>query len=193
MAKEKKKQLESTFLNMFIILTLFSLVSSFALAFTFKKTKDGIAKANKRKLEQAIKKVLPKFDKLGKRYKVKGFPRAEFYPATKNGKLVGTAVKSVSDKGFSGDVWIMVGLDTTGKIYNTAVLQHTETPGLGTNMSSHKFKDQFNGKDPAKFKLKVKKDGGNVDAITAATFSSRAFCDAVQRAYSAWKKHGGEK
>ncbi len=59
-------------------------------------------------------------------------------------------------------------------------------------MTEPKFKDQFNEKNPAEFALKVKKDGGPVDAITAATISSRAFCDAVQRAYNTLKK-GGQK
>ena len=52
-------------------------------------------------------------------------------------------------------------------------------------MKDAKFKNQFNGKDPVRFKLKVKKDGGDVDAISAATISSRAFCEAVQKAYEA--------
>jgi electron transport complex protein RnfG len=50
------------------------------------------------------------------------------------------------------------------------------------------WSSQFEGKDPAEFRLAVKKDGGDVDAITAATISSRAFCDAVQRAYDEFVK-----
>ena len=64
---------------------------------------------------------------------------------------------------------------------------------VGDQNDRTKFKDQFNGKNPAQFVLKVKKDGGNVDAITAATVSSRAFCDAVQRAYDTYEKEGGNK
>jgi electron transport complex protein RnfG len=71
---------------------------------------------------------------------------------------------------------------------NITVLEHKETPGLGTKMAEPKFKDQFNGKNPADYDLKVIKDGGPVDAITAATISSRAFCDAVQRAYNTLQK-----
>jgi electron transport complex protein RnfG len=55
-------------------------------------------------------------------------------------------------------------------------------------MTEPKFKDQFKEKNPAEFSLKVRKDGGPVDAITAATISSRAFCDAVQRAYNTIQK-----
>jgi electron transport complex protein RnfG len=59
-------------------------------------------------------------------------------------------------------------------------------------MTEPLFKEQFNDKNPAMFALKVKKDGGQIDAITAATISSRAFCDAVQRAYSTLQ-NGGAK
>ena len=76
----------------------------------------------------------------------------------------------------------MVGLLTDGTINKVSVLQQSETPGLGANMVNPKFKDQFDGKNPASFKLNVKKDGGDVDAITAATISSRAFSEAVRTA-----------
>jgi electron transport complex protein RnfG len=73
------------------------------------------------------------------------------------------------------------------------VLAHKETPGLGDKMDASKsdFPLQFKGKNPADFKLHVTKDGGNVDAITAATISSRAFCDAVERAYVTFQKEKG--
>ena len=116
----------------------------------------------------------------------------EFNQAFNGDKLVGTAVATYTDIGFSGRFKIMVGFSPDGKIINTAVLEHKETPGLGTKLDSKKsdFPLQFKGKNPADFKLKVKKDGGDVDAITAATISSRAFCDALQRAYDTFKKAG---
>jgi electron transport complex protein RnfG len=57
-------------------------------------------------------------------------------------------------------------------------------------MTEPAFKDQFNNKNPSEFQLKVKKDGGTVDAITAATISSRAFCDALKRAYNTIEEGG---
>ena len=89
----------------------------------------------------------------------------------------------------------MVGLLPDGSINNISVLEHKETPGLGDKMQKSKstWSDQFNGKNPANYKLKVTKDGGDVDAITAATISSRAYCDAVQRAYDTFKSNGGIK
>jgi electron transport complex protein RnfG len=73
------------------------------------------------------------------------------------------------------------------------VTQHKETPGLGTKMSDPSFKDQFIDQNPESFNLLVTKDGGDVDAITAATISSRAFCDAVERAYKTYTKEGGQQ
>lgn len=84
----------------------------------------------------------------------------------------------------------MAGFKPDGTIINITVLEHKETPGLGTKMTEPSFKDQFVDKNPGNYELKVKKDGGPVDAITAATISSRAYCDAVQRAYNTLKKGG---
>jgi electron transport complex protein RnfG len=112
----------------------------------------------------------------------------DVFPAKKDDVLVGYAVTTYTKKGFSGNITLMAGFSPDGSIFNITVLEHKETPGLGTKMTEPKFKDQFKGKNPLQFKLKVKKDGGPVDAITAATISSRAFCDAVQRAYNTIQK-----
>ncbi len=189
MADKAKKKLESSFVNMLVVLTLIATLSAAALGFTYSKTKPLIDAVKKQKFEKAIKNVLPAFDKLGKKKSVEGFDRLELYPAYKGDTLIGTAVKSVTAKGFAGDVWIMVGITADGKIYNTSVLEQHETPGLGTKMDPV-MTSQMKGLDPAKTKLQVKKDGGDVDAITAATISSRAFLDAVSKAYAAWKKGG---
>jgi electron transport complex protein RnfG len=114
----------------------------------------------------------------------------EIYPAKKGGELVGYAVNTYTNDGFSGYINLMAGFKPDGTIINISVLNQKETPGLGTKMAEPGFKDQFKEKNPAEFSLKVKKDGGPVDAITAATISSRAFCDAVQRAYSTIQKGG---
>jgi len=86
----------------------------------------------------------------------------------------------------------MIGFDASGVIQGATVLSHTETPGLGAKMTGAEFLEQFSGFDPGSQQLKVVKDGGAVDAITAATISSRAFCDAAQRAYDAVAQ-GGER
>jgi electron transport complex protein RnfG len=114
----------------------------------------------------------------------------EIYPAKKDSIIVGYAVNTNTNKGFSGNISLMAGFKPDGTIINISVLDQKETPGLGTKMAEPLFKDQFNDKNPSEFSLKVKKDGGPVDAISAATISSRAFCDAVQRAYTTLQKGG---
>jgi electron transport complex protein RnfG len=116
----------------------------------------------------------------------------EIYPAKKNGEIIGYAVNTYTRTGFAGNISLMAGFRPDGTIISISVLEQKETPGLGTKMSEPRFKDQFNNKNPSEFRLKVKKDGGPVDAITSATISSRAFCDAVQRAYNTIQK-GGQK
>ena len=182
---DTKKKLASTFSNMVIVLTAAALVSSLALALTYSVTKEAIAMVEVNRTLKALGQVLPEFN--NKPYDEKFHPdvdkELEIYPARRDGRPVGTAVKTYSDRGFSDRIWIMVGFDKEKKINDVVVLKHTETPGLGSKMKKPKFKNQFKGKDPASFKLKVGKDGGDVDAISAATISSGAFCDAVQRAY----------
>lgn len=191
---EKKKQLPSTFKNMTLVLTVVALVSALSLSFTYLKTKDAIAAVQLKKTVDGIKNVLPPFDNnpYEERYSVDGFKGVEFYPAKKEGIPVGVAVKTYA-KGFGENIIIMVGFDKDGKIVNTSVIKHKETPGLGSKMGDPKFKDQFIGKSiPEGSGLKVTKDRGEIDAISAATISSRAFCRAVNRAYEGLMKGGGK-
>ncbi len=185
---------ESTFTNMVVTLFVVAIVAALALGSVYVVTKEPIALAKKKKQEAAIKAVLPDFDSL-KTVKIPdaaGDDSLQFNIALKNGKTVGVAINTYTEKGFAGRIDVMVGLLPDGTIYNTSILSMKETPGLGTKLDSKKsdFPLQFKGKNPAKYKLKVKKDGGDVDAITAATISSRAFCDALQRAYDTFKKSG---
>jgi len=186
----EKKKLPSTFFNMVVVLTLVCVVSALALGFTYSKTKDAIAQGKINKVLAALKDVLPEFDNNPYEEKStrKEYPGLIFYPASLAGGPVGTAVETFSGEGFGGDVRLMVGFTSDLRINAISVLGQTETPGLGTKMESPSFLKQFVGKDPAEFKTTVKKDGGDVDAITAATISSRAFCDAVNKALNALKQ-----
>jgi len=193
-------KLESSLKNMLMSLGGIALVASAILGFAYQATKEPIAKANKKILVNAIKVVSPadlKDSEVGEMYKLAPLDGEKdslaCYPVLNaDGKLVVTAISTYTNKGFAGHFAIMVGFRPDGTIVNTAVLQHAETPGLGDKMDKKKsdFSVQFNGKNPKDFKLKVTKDGGDVDAITAATISSRAFCDATNRAYEAYMKGG---
>lgn len=180
---------------MVVTLFLVTLIASTTLGFIYQLTKEPIAEAKLRKKNTAIKQVVPDFTNQ---------PNAEaydvavegdtmtVYPAKKDGKLVGAAVAAFTEKGYSGRIRLMVGFNADGSISNISVLEHQETPGLGDKIDKAKseWSSQFNGKNPEDFQLQVRKDGGDVDAITAATISSRAYCDAVQRAFKAFKKGG---
>jgi electron transport complex protein RnfG len=185
---------ESTFKNMVLSLTLISLVASACLGFVYKMTKAPIELSVLNKKLSAIKEVVPEFNNNPSeemyRLPTGDGDSLDVYPAKKDNKIVGYAVSTSTKKGFSGNIILITGFKPDGTIFNITVLEQKETPGLGTKMTERPFKDQFNDKNPAEFSLKVKKDGGQVDAITAATISSRAFCDAVQRAYSTLKKGG---
>lgn len=195
---------KSTFVNMLVVLFVVSTLAATALAFMYQATKEPIAKAKLEIKKKAIGKVLPEFDTLynpiDNMFKIalaEG-DSLECYPTKKGDKFSGYAIKSNTNKGFAGQFWIMIGFTPEGKIYNTAVLEQHETPGLGDKMQKSKsnWSEQFTNLDVPNIKdkdgdgvlIEVTKDQGTVDAITAATISSRAFCDACERAYMAFKK-----
>lgn len=176
---------------MAVCLFLVCLVCSALLGGVYVLTLDKINEEVVKKTNNAIALVTPEFD---------NEPSAEsqsvdldgeaitVYPARKDGQTVGYAVESFTSKGFSGTISVMVGFDMDGNIVGTSVISHAETPGLGAKMTEPAFYSQFVGKNPASFRLSVAKDGGDVDAITASTITSRAYCDAVDRAYRAFQK-----
>ena len=182
---------------MLLVLTGVTLVASLSLGFVYQWTKEPIAQTRLNTQLKAIDAVLKDYHN---NPVTDGFSVAvadmkdslSFFPGKRENKIIGYAVKTFSKKGYSGDIWLMVGFDTLGIIQNIKVLQHQETPGLGSKMSDEKFLSPFLGKSPEKFSLKVKKDGGDVDALSGATISSRAFSEGVQRGYDALKQlqHG---
>lgn len=185
---------------MVLSLTLISVGASAALGFVYELTKSPIEISMLNRKLEAIKQVVPAFtnnpnDEMFRLSTGEG-DSLDVYPAKNGEEIVGYAVTSYTNNGFSGFIRFAVGFTPDGTIYNITILEHKETPGLGTKMvpdgtpEKPEFKDQFKGKNPAEFTLKVKKDGGQVDAITAATISSRAYCDGVQRAYNTLEKGG---
>ena len=179
---------ESTFLNMIISLFAITIIAGAALGFINDVTEGPIAKAKLERKVNALKQVLPEFNnnpvelvKLIKSDKAKD--SIEIYTGMMDDKPIGIAVIGSSEKGYSGLVKIMVGFNLDASIKNIVVLEQKETPGLGTKMKGEKFMRQFRVKRPSEFKLKPKKDGGDVDAISGATISTRAFCEATQMAY----------
>ena len=187
---------KDTLFNMFIALFVICVVSGGVLGIVYSATKGPITKAENAKKTEAIENVLPEFQTL-KDVNIKSAVEGEdveipFYLAyDADNNFIGAAVETFTNKGFSGNVSLMVGILADGTVNKISVLQHAETPGLGSKMTEPSFKDQFNNKNADSFNFKVKKDGGDVDAITAATISSRAFCDAVNRALSTFENNKG--
>ena len=186
-------KLESSFKNMLLVLLGITLFSAFTLGSMYTLTKAPIEASKKAKQTNAIKMVLPPFEKIAEAEAVEVDGEGSFnvYKAyDKNDKFVGAAVESSSKNGFSGDIRIMIGFDVAGNIVDYSVLEQKETPGLGTKMvdwfKTDKAKQNIKGKNPATSNMTVNKDGGDVDAITAATISSRAFLEAVRVAYKAY-------
>ena len=195
---------------MLLVLTGVTAISVALLAYVNELTKGPIAEANAKTLNKALKQVLPEFtnnpvgesdtifsEKDGK--KVVDFI---VYPAKKGEEWVGSAVESKA-MGFGGELKVLVGFDAKGKIYNYSLLAHTETPGLGSKADkwfgaydatkgekavTHEMsKKSIIGMSPGEGEMKVSKDGGQVDAITASTITSRAFLNAINKAYEAYK------
>ena len=176
---------ESTFINMSVTLFAVCLIASAVLGGIYAVTKAPIEVAQLAKINGAIGGVVPAFDNAPSDDKfeveVNG-KKSVVYPAKNGGEIVGYAIEASTSTGFGGNITLMVGFTPDGAIVKTSVISHAETPGLGakiTESESH-FITQFEGKNPAdpNFKLSVKKDGGSVDAITASTITSRAFCEA---------------
>lgn len=185
---------ESTLKNMLLSLTLISFCASALLAGGYVLTKEPIEKALQEKKNAAIKEVLPKGDiEIGKVVEVRldGYEDAfVVYPAKKGGNFIGCAIETYDNNGYGGKVRSMVGLDAEGRVINYSVLEANETPGLGAKVSDwFKTKGDIRGKDPASEDFKVKKDGGEIDAITAATITSRAFLSSVKSAYQAFIRY----
>lgn len=176
---------------MLVALLVIAAISGGILGLIYSITKDRIAEVEKQKNEAAMSEVLQKDGIVIDRFEtIEDEATGLVYNVayTADGECVGAAVKTFTNKGFNGRIDLMVGILADGTINKVSVLSQNETPGLGANMTTPKFKDQFNGQNPDNgFILKVKKDGGSVDAITAATISSRAFTDAVETACNGFK------
>ncbi len=213
------KKAESTLKNMLLALTLIALVASLALALVNRMTKGPIEEVNKKKTEAAVEQVLSVPDpsdntKMVKIYEkcesdtvtftdtIKGKPTeftlTRYIAMDSEGKVVGKAIESYSDAGFGGRLKAMVGFDAEGTVLGYSILESSETPGLGAKADQWFQRDgkgNVIGAVLSEKPLAVKKDKGDVDAITGSTITSRAFCGLVNTAYKAFliEKGGNEQ
>lgn len=186
--------MKSTLLNMTAVLFGITLVASAGVGVVNMITAEPIAQAKQAATKAALTEVLPPFDgTTSEELTIDEMP-ITVYTATKGGAVAGYAVQTMTKQGFSGVVRLMVGFTPEGEVVNVNVLEQSETPGLGTKMADEgnpllmSVKGQkLEEKKLVDGKLAVRKDGGDVDALTAATISSRAYVDAINRAWMAYK------
>lgn len=183
---------KSNLKNMVVCLFGTCFVCAALLGCVYAVTAKPIELANAKILEASVNAVLPEGGELSPAASIEvGGQPSEYYVSTKDGEPVAYAIKSTAI-GFGGPIVLMVGITADGVVYNTSVLSHAETPGLGAKCSTdEKFVSQWKGFNPSEKILKVKKDNGDVDAITASTITSRAYALAVENAINAMKTLGG--
>ena len=189
------KKLESTLLNMVLVLTGVAVIMGGILAFVNHLTEEPINEQKAKALADGIKSVMvcdelqvAKTDTVKQNAKGKELTYIIYQIQDAQNQDLGAAVESTTG-GFGGDLKVLVGFDPEGKILGYTLLEHAETPGLGAKADKWFQKGQKGdiiGKSPAE-PLTVSKDGGQVDAITASTITSRAFLLAVNNAYNAYK------
>ncbi len=188
--------MKSTLFNMTAVLLGITLVASAGVGVVNTITKEPIAQAEAAAKVEALKQVLPAFEgePAVQTLTIDALPLT-VYTASAAGEVVGYAVESLSKNGFGGAISLMVGFSASGEVLNVNVLKQTETPGLGTKMADEGNPllasiqgQKLEDKQLVDGKLAVKKDGGDVDALTAATISSRAYVDAINRAWAAFNQ-----
>lgn len=175
---------------MTVVLTATAIVTGGLLAFVNSVTEGPIKEVNEQATKDGIVKVMggnPNIKTKTDSMKIDDKTYVVYNVTDENGNAIGNAVESTT-MGFGGDLKVLTGFDAEGNILGYIILGHAETPGLGakaTDWFQKGGKGDIIGKNPAKNNLTVSKDGGEVDAITASTITSRAFLKAVNEAYTA--------
>lgn len=166
------KQMLKTALFLFIV----SSVSGLLLALTEQITAPAIIAINEKIEMQARSQVLPQ----AKTFKTEN----QLTIGYKEDNSLAGFVIAVKPKGYAAELNMLVGISLNGKITGTKILAHSETPGLGAKITGEEFHNKFmkSIEKNEKPNFKVTKDGGDIDAITAATITSRAFCDGINEA-----------
>lgn len=188
---KKSRKISSSFINMVLALLITCSLSAYVVGYVQKITAQPIKEAKYQKELSAIASVVNEFnnnpyeEKMiittpDKKHKLK------LFPIRQDGVVNSYAIKTYSTAGFSGRIDMIVGFYIDGAIKDFVITDHKETPGLGSKINDFKFKKQFDRFNPRKNIFKVRQDGGEIDAVTGATISSRAVIQAIQRAVDAF-------
>jgi len=190
------EKLKSSLPNMVFVLTGVAIITGGLLAWVNSITAAPIAQQQKQELADGIKAVMQTTDlvvaqtdtvKQGQGEKTQDF--VVYRVNDKAGESIGAAVEATT-MGFGGDLRILAGFSPEGELLGYTILQHSETPGLGAKadkwFQAGQKGDIIGRQMDSDKPLTVKKDGGDVDAITASTITSRAFLSAINQAYAAY-------
>jgi electron transport complex protein RnfG len=171
-------------IKLILVLTVICAVSSALLAAVNSKTKAPIEAARELRTANAAIQVMPEGVSQPEKKQVGD---ETFFVAQKDGQIAAVAVEGRSKNGYGGEIVLMVGLGVDGRLVNYQKLVASETPGLGSKIESDVFRRPLLGRRFSD-NWRVKKDGGKVDAITAATISSRAALECIRDAIAKYEK-----
>jgi len=160
-----------------VVLLSISVLSGFLLAQAYRLTKPKIEEQKKIEEERLNREIFNEGIKFSQD-KVKERPCTAVYK--ENGELAGW-IFDLKTTGYGGNILIKAGFDSDMKIRGIRILEHTETPGLGSKITDTKFLAQFKGMEPSVLYLKKDKSEGLIDGITGATISSRAVTESVRK------------
>jgi electron transport complex protein RnfG len=170
-------------IRLVFVLTVICAVSSALLAAVYNLTKEPIAAALEQRTLQAAANVMPAGLSIPEKVVVIEDERTNtFFVAKQGDKMVAVAVEGRSKNGYGGDIALMVGINIADeRLVGYEVISASETPGLGTKIAKDAFKKPLMGM-PLASRWFVRKEGGEVDAVTAATISSRAALECIRNA-----------
>ena len=181
-----------------LVLTLIAAGAGLLLSLVEAVTREPIAEQRRLETLRALKAVLPPIDNapdadtaeltVGQDKKGRDVTRT-FYRGRKGEELVGIAFTVVAPDGYSGNITVMVGIRPDGTVTGIEILNHAETPGLGSKIEEPWFKEQFEGRSLQSADWRVKKDGGDFDQITGATISPRAVVGALRKGLEFYTEH----
>ncbi len=181
--------MKSTLTTMVLSLTALTVVLGALLAWVHNLTEEPMAQAEAKARTEALTEILPPFDNdpAADRTVVDGLT---VFPARHGGAFSGAAVEAWSDNGFGGRITLLAGFDASGSLTGYRVMSHAETPGLGARMGEW-FSSATGSRSVlgTAAELHVRADGGDIDAITGATITSRAFLEAVNSARNAYESY----
>ncbi len=166
---------------MVLSLTLTCTLAALALSIVYASTKPVIQRQAARAAEAALRDAMPGATRFEEQLK-----DSLWFAYDSSGSKIGAVLRTVP-RGYGGPIVVTAGIDTVGQVTGIVIMPTKETPGLGLKAAESGFRNQFLGKQAAQVRLR--RDGGSIDAITAATITSRAVANALAAAIERYQEH----